>query len=117
MVAAHETVDVAAVALALLRRGFGTFATAEKIGLSQRTVQRLLHKARRDELMGRCPKAYEFTPRLECRCNRNPIRLGEVIVCVWCCSSGWDFHPDMHADPLPRERKRYRPSPKLRGGV
>lgn len=98
-------VDMAAVTLALHKRGKRPPEIAELLGCGLSTVYRRLDKAAELELLGRLPKFYEFTPRLDCRCADDPIKLGAKIVCVNCQASGWDFHPGLHADPLPKDKK------------
>jgi hypothetical protein len=114
-----QTIDLAAVCVGLRARGFSVRDIVEMTGVSQRTTYRYLERGREQGLLnGRVPKSWEFSPRLDCRCETDPIKLGALLVCVGCCSCGWDFHPAMHAEPLPKDPpKKYQPSPGLRGGV
>lgn len=67
---------------------------------------------------GRIPSPNEFALRLDhSRCEHDPIQVGEATVCLTCYVSGFDDHPKMRAKPLPKDRKKYKPSPGLRGGV
>jgi hypothetical protein len=109
-------IDVKAVAIGLAVRGFKVKDIVEMVGKSKSTVYQWINDAWDAGLMGRMPKHYEFTPRLECRCADDPIKLGELFVCVHCCQSGFDYRPEMHGKPLPPERKAYRPDAKLKGG-
>ena len=98
-------VDLEAVALALLHRGKTVREIAGLIGVTTKTVYNYLGRARARGLMGRLPGPREFAPRLDCTCKDDPLRPGEKIVCVECCASGWDFHPGLHARPLPRDKR------------
>lgn len=98
-------VDLTAVTLALFRRGKRPPEIAELLDCALATVYRRLEKAREAEAMGKLPPAYAFKPRTECNCKDDPIKVGAKIVCVNCCASGWDFHPDLHAEALPRDKK------------
>jgi hypothetical protein len=107
-------IDLKAVALALLHRGKSVREVAELIGRSKTTVYDWQNQAYEEGLMGKLPRPYEFATRLDCTCEDDPLRPGELIVCVNCCSSGWDFHPGLHAQPLPKDRRHRRE--KLKGG-
>ncbi len=108
-------VDLKAVVIALAIRDVAPKVIAEKTGVPVKKVYRWVNKAFEDGLMGKAPNAREFGLRTECTCRQNPLKPGETIVCVSCTSSGWDHHPAMHAEPLPKDRKAYRPS-HLKGG-
>lgn len=100
-----EKVDLKHVAYALFFHGRRNREIAEALGKSEKTVSDWLNKAALAGLLDRPPSRWEFGLRLDCRCDDEPIRPGEKLVCVVCCSSGWDHHPLMHAKPLPKDRK------------
>ncbi|OJW10314.1 MAG: hypothetical protein BGO49_07135 [Planctomycetales bacterium 71-10] len=108
-------IDYQSVAVILWHHGKKNREIAEALGVSRPKVSRMLAKALDEGKLGPVPHAREFGLRLNCDCETKPIRAGEVIVCVSCCSSGWDFSPLMHAEALPPERKAYRPTA-LKGG-
>jgi len=111
----EPAVDLRAVVIALAIRDVAPKEIAEKTGVPASKVYRWINKAFEDGLMGKAPHAREFGLRTECTCRENPLKPGELLVCVVCTSSGWDHHPGMHASPLPRDRRAYKPS-NLRGG-
>jgi len=106
-------VDMPSVALALEKRyGKSAREIAEMLGVSLSTVYRWQAKAA--ELGAAPPPDYAFRPRVDCKCAEQPIKMGEKLVCVNCCASGWDFHPAMHGAPLPKDKKP--PAPDEPGG-
>ena len=98
-------VDIRAVAYALFFHGRKNREIAEALGKSEKTISDWLSKAALAGLLDRPPSKWEFGIRLNCVCADDPIKPGEKLVCVVCCASGWDHHPAMHAQPLPRDRK------------
>lgn len=111
----EPVIDLRAVVIALAIRDVAPKEIAEKTGVPVAKVYRWINKAFEDGLMGKAPHAREFGLRTECTCRENPLKPGTTIACVSCCSSGWDHHPAMHADPLPKDRRSYKPS-SLKGG-
>lgn len=111
----EPAVDLRAVVIALAIRDVAPKEIAEKTGVPVAKVYRWVNKAFEDGLMGKAPHAREFGLRTECSCRENPLKPGELIVCVVYTASGYDFHPAMHADPLPKDRRAYKPIA-LRGG-
>lgn len=109
-------VDLPSVALALFHKGWTNRKIAEALGVDEKRVGRWITKAVDDGLMGRLPPAHAFNTRLNCTCEENPLKAGELLVCVECQASGYDWHPKLHANPLPKDKK----PPKadgLRGGT
>lgn len=108
-------IDLESVAIVCWFRGMSNRETAARLGVKEAKVSRWLDKAQREGRLDPLPHPGEFGLRVDCKCIADPIRPGERLVCINCCESGYDFHARMHADPLPKDRKAYRPTA-LKGG-
>lgn len=108
-------VDLESVAIVCWHRGMKNREIAARLGVKESTVSRWLKRALEQGRLDPLPHPREFGTRTECRCIWSPIRPGEPLVCVSCCESGYDFHEAMKAEPLPCDRKAYRPTA-LKGG-
>ena len=108
-------IDLASVAIVCWHRGMKNREIADRLGVEASTVSKWLSRAQREGRLDPLPHPHEFGLRVDCRCIWDPLRPGEPLVCVVCAESGFDFHEAMHAEPLPKDRRAYRPS-KLKGG-
>lgn len=108
-------IDLESVAIVCWFRGMKNRETAARLGVKESTVSRWLAKALREGRLDPLPHPNEFGLRVDCRCIADPIRPGERLVCVNCTASGYDFDARMHAEPLPKDRRSYKPTG-LRGG-
>lgn len=108
-------IDLRSVAIVLWHKGWTNRRIGEALGKSDSTIGAWLKKALEQGRLDPLPRPAEFGLRVDCRCIWSPIRPGEPLVCVNCCESGYDFHARMQAEPLPKDRKAYRPTA-LMGG-
>ena len=89
----------------------------EQTGVPKSTVSDWINAAYDAGIMGKLPHPTEFNLRLDhSLCATKPILVGDPTVCVTCVVSGYDFHPRLRGKPLPRDRRRYTPDPRLEGG-
>jgi hypothetical protein len=107
-------------ALALVASGLSVRETAASMGCHRDTVYTLLAMARAVEAHQLAVR--DLTPMgagvfYKCKHGEFPMQPGEPFVCIDCHQSGIDYRPNMKARPLPKDRKKYKPNPKLKGGV
>lgn len=106
-------VDRRLLVIALQRRGVPVADICREFGVAKSTAYGWITDAE----LGKLPSPREYAIRLEHeRCEHQPIQVGELTVCVWCCVSGMDHRPEMHGTPLPRDRTKHKPG-KLKGGT
>ncbi len=105
------------------RNGFPVREIAEAFGAAVTSVWRGIQRAKRAKVPDlEVLFPHDFTP--SALCEHEPIQLGDLVYCAVCHQTGVENHPllvrDPREEPGPEPkpgRKKYRPDPKLKGGV